>query len=649
MLSAISETNIRKKNSPVMLNQKLSSRNNKSVKFTKANTSSRPPRTKKFNLVGTNNQEFLYRLKKRQQLNSLKEKSNKVSAFMNNFEKSYKSININLNSLHNSAMIANLAKINFQKSIMVRHKLRNLDKMNEEFDREYYKFGLNLDSQSRKMYEDKVDLEYQKRIKRENQIRKEKFKAESIKIMNILFKNNNEEGGSFSDYKKNKKLNELKSSINYICGTDPKKRKSQNSHNTISHYNEVIKSPSFIREKNKNSNFTPSVRYDKSNIFFSKKYELVQDMMDKDKKCIDQIFSTIQVSPLKKKKRKYKMKIKNPIFKTELNESQKDSTNNKDSPIRITEVLKVAKTISNENENEKNYSEKNVIKNTKMQSTKNIINDKLNSETVFTHRVRNKKFMTNSPKKNRHPSSDSNLDLPPKFFSTKKEKENKKEKKNEKETEKKKRCQTANNISRSKNFMKDIYNISKSKGKKKIYPLLMDLLDDNYKLKEDLKLGFNIITNMINDFKKTKKAKVVKNELNIKKLREDLKLIKVAPVVDEIDVVMNNVNKMEGLMRKKDIDTLRKVAKTVIREDILANKNMVYENNPLTTRIRKVYEKKGQDDDDNNKINDEDAMETLAEQEKAEMIRLFKNDKPDFCNEEYLAHLIKRIRSLKVK
>jgi hypothetical protein len=546
---------------------------------------------------------------------------------MNNFEKSYKSININLNSIHNSAMIANLAKINFRKSIMVRHKLKNLDKMNEEFDREYFKFDLNLDNQNKKLYQEKIDLEYQKRIKRENKIRKEKFKAESIKIMNILFKKDNEEGGSFSDYKKNKKLNELKSSINYICGTDPKKK---NSHNTISHYNEVIKSPSFIREKNKNTNFTPSVRYDKSNVFFNKKYELVQDIMDKDKKYIEHIFNTIQISPFKNKKRKYKMKVKNPLFKTEQNESQKDSTNNKESPIKITEDHNVSKTISNE----KNNSDKNLIKNSKFQSTKNINIEKLNTESVFTHRVRSKKFMTNSPKKKRNPISDSKIDLPPKFFSTKKEKKN--------------RCQTAKNVSRQNTYFNDINNISKSKGKKKIYPLLMNLLDDNYKLKEDLKLGFNIITNMINDFKKTKKAKVVKNELNIRKLREDLKLIKVPPVVDEIDVVMNNVNKMEGLMRKKDIDTLRKVAKTVIREDILANKNMIYENNPLT--VRKIYEKKGKDNNnDNNKINDEDNGETLAEQERAEMLRLFKNDKPDFCNEEYLAHLIKRIRSLKVK
>ena len=626
MLSIVSEKNIKKKKSPIMLNQKLSSRNDKSSNFTKANTSSRRPPKKKLNLVGTSNQEFLYRLKKRQQLNSLKEKSNKVSAYMNNFEKSYKSLNIDLNSIKNNAMIANLAKINFKKSIMVRQKLRNLDKMNEEFDKEYYKFDLNFDNQSRKLYQEKVDLEYQNRIKRENQIRKEKFKAESVKIMNILFKKDNEEGGSFSDYKKNKKLNELKSSINYICGTDTKKR---NNHNTISHYNEAIKSPSFIREKNKNANFTPSVRYDRSKVYFNKKYELVQEKMDKDKKFIDQIFSTIQVTPLKKKKRKYKIKIKNPLFKTEVNESQKDSSKNRDSPIKITEVQKVAKTIANE----KNNSDKNVIKNTKFQSTKNINFDQLNTESVFTHRAINKKFMTNSPKKKQNPSSGSNIDFPSKFFSTIKEKKN--------------RCQTANNINQSKNYISDFNSINKSKGKKKIYLLLMNLLDDNYKLKEDLKLGFNIITNMINDFKKTKKAKVVKNELDIRKLRDDLKLIKVAPVVDEIDVVMNNVNKMEGLMKKKDIDMLRKVAKTVIREDLLANKNMIYENIPLTSR--KIYEKKGQDDNDNNKINGEDDGETLAEQEKAEMLRLFKNDKPDFCNIEYLAHLIKRIRSLKVK
>lgn len=31
------------------------------------------------------------------------------------------------------------------------------------------------------------------------------------------------------------------------------------------------------------------------------------------------------------------------------------------------------------------------------------------------------------------------------------------------------------------------------------------------------------------------------------------------------------------------------------------------------------------------------------------MLRLFKKDKPDFFNEEYLANLIKRYKSLKVK
>ena len=149
---------------------------------------------------------------------------------------------------------------------------------------------------------------------------------------------------------------------------------------------------------------------------------------------------------------------------------------------------------------------------------------------------------------------------------------------------------------------------------------------------------------MINDFKKNPKKRIPKHELNIEKLRKDLKLYNINNVIDEIDVVMNNVKKMEKLVKKKDIFFLRKVAKTVLREDKLANKNLVFDNNNINAKLKKIYERR-------NKVKNEDEMEgiNLDRQEKIEMIKLFKNDGPDFFNEEYLSKKIKRYKTMKIK
>ena len=148
---------------------------------------------------------------------------------------------------------------------------------------------------------------------------------------------------------------------------------------------------------------------------------------------------------------------------------------------------------------------------------------------------------------------------------------------------------------------------------------------------------------MINDFKNNPKKKVNKSELNIEKLRKELNLNNINNMVDEIDVVMNNFKKMEKLIKKKDIYFLRRVAKTVIREDKLANKNLVFDNNSINAKLKKIYDRK-------NKINNQEEIEeNLDELERKEMIRLFKNDGPDFFSEEYLSDLIKRYKTMKVK
>ena len=74
---------------------------------------------------------------------------------------------------------------------------------------------------------------------------------------------------------------------------------------------------------------------------------------------------------------------------------------------------------------------------------------------------------------------------------------------------------------------------------------------------------------------------------------------------------------------------MRNIAKTVLREDKLANKNLLFDNNSLNAKLKKIYERKNK-----NNNQDEDDV-NLDQQERIEMIRLFKNDGPDFFNEDY--------------
>ena len=613
----ISESKITKKNNKKILNHKLNSRNNKKLSIRKSSTSSTHNNNERFSILGPINKEFIFQLEKKKQLNSLKKSSNKVVNFMHKLDDSLKVFNRDLSRANNPLMVQNLTNISFKRSIMIRKKLRNLDRMNTKFENDYniYKFNLHLNDNNKnyKINEEEKKKEKERQIKEDDKLR-----PESIKILNKLFKNNDKEV-SLSDYKKNKKLKELKTSIDYICGTESneQKRKKENLA-TISHYSDVVRSPSFIREKSKNASFIPSVKYNKENIYYSKKYDLVQEIMDKDKELIEKINRTIQISP--KNKITYRLKMKNQKLKRKSNTLNNYSTiKNIDYPIKITEPY-----INNQSKT--------------IEYSKNNFSDKLNSLSRISQKDDDKKNIISLRHKITYSPIQSYLKTDPNNTLYKKF--------NTINNEIKIRCKTSHNISYiSKNNFNSNNNSSLAKSSiNKMYPLIeniKNLLNDNYKLKDDLKFEYNIITNKINDFKKKKKMKVIKNELNIDKLRKDLNLINVNPIVDEVDVLMNNVKKMEKIMRKKDINLLMKVAKTVIREDKLANRYLIYRNNPLLLlKMRKQNKKKVFDDEEKG---------NLIIKERNEMFKLFKNDGPDFNNEEYLSNLIKRYKSMKIK
>ena len=596
-----------------VINQKQKQRNIKKFNVPKANTSLKKPKKERQDLLGARTQEFLYNIEKRKKLNSLKEKSYKITGFMNTLGSSFKSFNRNLNSEINPLMMKNLTNISFRRSLFIRQKLRNIDKMNKEFDKEYLNpIDLNETDNDLNDNESKLkkfkEEEYKERMKKESKLRNAHFRTESLKIFNILYKKHSK-GICFSEYKKNKKLNELKDNIDFICGVDIKGKNGNNQKDPkkVSHYTVQTKSPSFIREKSKNAMFTPSVKYNKSKVIYNKKYELSKEKIDQSKKYLESISSTINISP--NKTIRIKIKGRNHLSKTEENKNNLSKYMNS---LSSKELIKdnSKKSISPPSQNLEN----NKIYNYILPEIKQKEDDENIYKSVFNSRKNI--FSTFSPKQ-RHISFEQNLSL---------------QKRNNFSPGY--RCNTANNISLYKNRTK----------RKNIFPLLKNLLNDNYSLKHDLKFGFNIINNMINDYKKIPKKKKKNIEVNIEKIRKELKLnISNSNVIDEIDVVMNNVKKMEKLIKKKDVYFLRNIAKTVLREDMLANKNLLFDNNSLIAKLKQIGEtrKKG--------INKEENDANLNQQERVEMIKLFKNDGPDFFSTDYLSSLIKRYKTLHVK
>ena len=121
-------------------------------------------------------------------------------------------------------------------------------------------------------------------------------------------------------------------------------------------------------------------------------------------------------------------------------------------------------------------------------------------------------------------------------------------------------------------------------------------------------------------------------------------LNKINPIIRESDIIVKNEKKMEKKIRKEDAHILRKIVNIVLQEDRLANRNAVYNSNSLNSKLKKIMERRiktintNEFDDYNEPEND-----------KIEMLKLFKKDNPDFFNIKHLSNLIKRYKTMKVK
>ena len=544
--------------------------NNKNNNIIKLKEKNQPKsRNHSISLTTAGKNKLIYEIFKERKLNELKNKAHRLSVIMDSIGDSLNSKKRNSKNVQDDLLTQNLTKINFRKSLLIQKKLKDLDKLNEEFDKEF----INQKYDEKDNKDNNYDSSSEDEFSNNNGIQKDinlDFNSEQNRILKILFrKNKNNENRPFSDYKRNKKLNDLKSNIEYVCGIklteeNDENRKTENELTKNSHYFILKRNPCFVRDKLKNDSFTPSMKYDKSKIFAKKKYGKSQIKNDKNRQypTLQSYFSKIKYSY--RNKLFLNKKEISPIKKSKI-KSKNDEENNE---------LENLPDLKNEDFNDTKYKT--------LDSTKNFCKLRLNKISQNTKRNNSKIYI--------------------------------------------KKLKTENNIS----------------DRKKISFLLTNLLKETYTLNNDLKFVLNIITSHLKDYKNTNpKKESKKNDLNIAQLRKDLNLIKMKPIIRESDIIIKNEKKIEKIIRKEDAVFLKRVVNTVLQEDRLVNKNFVYNSNSLSSKLKKILERK---------IKDRNIIENIEpEEEKKQIFKLFKNDQPNFFNINHLSNLIKRYKTMKIK
>jgi len=525
-------------------------------------------RNQSISLITAGKNKLVYEILKERRLNELKDKAHRLSVIMDSIGDSLNTKKRNSQMAQDDLSTQNITKINFRRSLLITKKLKDLDKLNKEFDKEFINQKFEVKDNNDNNYDSSLEDEFSKN----NEIHKDiniDFNSEQNRIFKILYrKNKNNENRPFSDYKRNKKLQDLKSNIEYVCGIkltedNVENRKNENELTKNSHYFIPKRNPFFVRDKLKNDSFTPSMKYDKSKIFAKKKYGKSKIKKDKNRQ-----YPTLQ-SYFSKKKYSYRNKLF--LNRNEISPIKKNKTKLKTDKENI-EVDNLPD-MKNEDSNDTKYKT--------LDSSKNFCKLRLKKITQNNKRNNSKVYI--------------------------------------------KKLKTENNVS----------------DRKKISFILSNLLKETCTLNNDLKFALNIITNHLNDYKNKPKRENKKKDLDIEQLRKDLKLTKMKPIIRESDIIIKNEKKIEKIIRKEDAIFLKRVVNTVLQEDRLANKNFVYNSNSLSSKLKKILERK---------IKDRNVIENVEpEEEKKQIFKLFKNDQPNFFNINHLSNLIKRYKTMKIK
>ena len=139
-------------------------------------------RNQSISLITAGKNKLVYEILKERRLNELKDKAHRLSVIMDSIGDSLNTKKRNSQMAQDDLSTQNITKINFRRSLLITKKLKDLDKLNKEFDKEFINQKFEVKDNNDNNYDSSLEDEFSK----------------------------NNENRPFSDYKRNKKLYDLK-------------------------------------------------------------------------------------------------------------------------------------------------------------------------------------------------------------------------------------------------------------------------------------------------------------------------------------------------------------------------------------------------------------------------------------------------------
>ena len=186
------------------------------------------------------------------------------------------------------------------------------------------------------------------------------------------------------------------------------------------------------------------------------------------------------------------------------------------------------------------------------------------------------------------------------------------------------------------------------KLKKRIKKLSEGIIDNGDKLKTELKQKYKSIIKQIEEEKRPI-SKIKKNrDIDINRIRKELKLNKRGEGIDENKLIMKNVDKLQKSLPKTHVDLMRSIAKIVINEDRMRHKPLVYDNS-YDNKLFKAKLKKEMFEAtcDMKKIRESLNKNKKEKPFKQAVKKLMENDMFLFFNLKSLNFMVNRIKVLK--
>lgn len=490
--------------------------------------------------------------------------------------------NKRLNSSKDTTKIENYSK---KKS----YKTLNLNESNMTSNNTKRKVEIKLDKNKYRISYKNKKIKFHNNIDRElnNAFRlRLKEKKDTLRSYRKKFETLNEKS---LNLKQQEKLKNLKNLLFWI----ERKQKTIGTHNKEIINLDNSKKLNFIRSKNLNQ-YVPSVNYNKNNLYFNKKYDLILDNLD-------------QKSHNNTNNDFYNVNSNSFDIKFFSNEKLKEKSSKK--------------LISKEKKEAKKF-----VKTKKLKLKEKILNHNVLKDEDDKNDISSKDIDNNQDNKIKYSLSNFHIN-------TEKEVEIN-------ETEKKKRCKSSYKISNYSKNLKDEYS-------KTLIPLTQRLITESNFINEQ------ISTERKNDkcydhFAEENSKEVKKNKLKYKKavdlnkIRENINLYNTKSYIDEENIVFKGVKRIEKLLtNKKEVRLARSIAQRVINEDILTHNYYNYDAT-YNVRIKQLGERKlfskfaGDTAASKNKMGNKKTQKT----ESQKMFKLVKGNLDNFFDKKSLEFLI---------